>query len=717
MAIELSVKKSYSGFSNISDWFSSGRYFNEDSFTTRIRYFQITAFSFLFITSFINFLLRAETSYTITATACMALIAVRFLLDNSRVKAAYFLMLLSINAALILLTSLKGLHSGVFLYFFPCIISFGFIADMTKPNNVLLTYVAGIGSFMVAILIAPGNTNLNQVVSGAGWNNISINIVVSFFMVGWMSYTLAKENSRKQSILMNKEIFLDTIFNSSLHTEIIVETDNGLISSYNRHATSLLAAGEGHLLDNRPVRDLFPDLAEDERGDFPEALFYPAANWEGELTCMRIDGTIFPGQISLVSFEYLGRNFKKITIVDITEKNQILSELQEAKIKAEESVYIKSQFLSHMSHELRTPLNGIIGSTNLLLQDDHSEEQKEQLNVLRFSSEHMLSLINDILDLSKLEANKIQLEEAIVEIPGFVHKVAAPFLQQYEDRGVDFQLVVDENINTALLADPTRLNQVLTNLLSNALKFTAKGSVKLELKALSFNNESNTIEFSVTDTGIGIANDKKNKIFEQFSQADVKTTRKYGGTGLGLTISQELVKLMGGELKVESKYQKGSRFYFTVNLPVHIRSVKKMYVSADDLFVDEQQLKSIKVLIAEDNPINMMIATKFLDKWGVVYEKAKNGVEAVSLFNLGSFDLVLMDIQMPEMDGYTALSKIRNIDADIPAIAFTAAVFENMKETLNKSGFNDYIQKPFRPKDLQSKLVEFSQQRAKSKIA
>jgi CheY-like chemotaxis protein len=188
----------------------------------------------------------------------------------------------------------------------------------------------------------------------------------------------------------------------------------------------------------------------------------------------------------------------------------------------------------------------------------------------------------------------------------------------------------------------------------------------------------------------------------------VKTTRKYGGTGLGLTISQKLVRLMGGELKVESKYNQGSRFYFEVTLPVHY-SQKKLKINEGEKIIDDKKLNGIKVLIAEDNPINMKIASRFLDKWGVVYEKATNGLEAVSLFENNDFDLVLMDLEMPEMDGYGALKAIRGINSTIPAIAFTAAVFDNMKESLKNSGFNDFIQKPFRPQDLQAKLVAFSE--------
>jgi signal transduction histidine kinase/CheY-like chemotaxis protein len=523
-----------------------------------------------------------------------------------------------------------------------------------------------------------------------------------------MSFTLAKENNRKQALLKDKEVFLDTIFNSSLHTEIIVDMESGLIYNYNNHAATLFSVSADHDLGNRNVRELFPDFKEGANEDLLHEIFDPLQNWKGELACCRLDGTIFPASISLVSFMYNDKEYKKFTITDITEKNQILLELQEAKKKAEEFAYIKSQFLSHMSHELRTPLNGIIGSANLLLQDKFLPEQKEQLNILRFSSEHMLSLINDILDLSKLEADRIQLEKAVVDIPRFIQKISSPFMQLAEDKGISFEVNVDANLKRSVLADPTRLNQVLTNLLSNAMKFTSKGSVKLDVTGIAVKSDVNTIQFSVTDTGIGIGEDKRKQIFEQFTQADVKTTRKYGGTGLGLTISQKLVQLMGGDIEVESRYHKGSRFYFEITLPVH-NSRKKAFINEAGDLTDDQKLKGYKVLIAEDNPVNMIIASKFLEKWGVSYEKATNGLEAVSLFGKNNFDIVLMDLEMPEMDGYGALNAIRKINAAIPAIAFTAAVFDNMKESLMESGFNDYIQKPFKPQDLQAKLVAFSE--------
>ena len=709
MTNQLTIKNVASNFwFEISDWFTSTRYFNEDSFVSRLRYFQITSFSFLFIASFLNFLANLGFNYTITSISCLVLILVRYLIDNNRVKAAYLLMLIAINLALIILTIGEGLQSGVFLFFFPCLISFSFLTDLTNKKNVILTYLVGAGSFIISVLMAPDSFFNGEPVSVFGGENFYVNIILSFLMIVWMSFNLAKENFRKQTDLRNKENFLDTIFNSSLLTAIIVDIETGCIISYNRHATSLFAVPNGESLINRLGCNLFIETKKEIYEEFIREMNNPYSNWEGDLNCIRLDGTEFPANVGVVSFKYDDKFYKKITIVDSTEKKQILRELQAAKNKAEESAVAKSQFLSHMSHELRTPLNGIIGSTNLLLQDKFLPGQKDQLSILKYSSEHMLSLINDILDLSKLEAERIQLEKVEVNIPELVNKISTPFVPQYEIKGVGFEVKVDPRLKTSVLGDPTRLNQVLTNLLSNALKFTSKGTVKLEVKAKKIRNDFHTIEFSVTDSGIGINKDKVDQIFEQFTQADVKTTRKYGGTGLGLTISRKLVEIMGGELKVKSKYNQGSRFYFEVTMPVHY-SQKKLKKVDQEKIIDNKKLNGFKVLIAEDNPINMKIASRFLDKWGVVYEKATNGLEAVSLFENNDFDLVLMDLEMPEMDGYGALNAIRGINSTIPAIAFTAAVFDNMKESLKNSGFNDFIQKPFRPQDLQAKLVAFSE--------
>jgi CheY-like chemotaxis protein len=711
----LSVKTKFTGFVfDIGDWFKSIHCFNEDSFVTRVRHFQITAFSFFLLSSFLNFLTNLVTSYIITAVSCIALLVVRYLIDNDKAKEAYKLMLISINFGLAALSYSEGLRSGSFLLFFPTFFSFVFLVDPVDKKSVQLTYIICIATFTCAMVFSPFSADLIIKGRDISQENFFINIALSFSLIAWMAYHLSRENNRKQTTIKNKEIFLDTIFNSSQHAEIIVNLETGLVSDFNSCTASFFRVPQGESFINQYACNLFAELRGIGKEKLLKEMCDPANNWKGELTCLRADGTEFPASVNVVSFVYNGKEFKKLTIADITERNQILNDLQAAKKKAEELAVVKSQFLSHMSHELRTPLNGIIGSANLLLQDNFLSTQKDQLDILKFSSEHMLNLINDILDLSKLEAEKMELEKTAIDIPDFIEKIASTFTKQYQDKGVDFIVTVDDKLKKSVLADPTRLNQVLTNLLSNAFKFTEKGMVKLEAKASSIRSDFNTIEFSVSDTGIGISADKQQKIFEQFAQADVKTTRKYGGTGLGLTISKHIVNSMGGDLKVESRYNKGSKFYFELILPVHITK-KKAYINEDVSLLENSKLNGVKVLIAEDNTINMKIATKFLEKWGVVHEKAKNGIEAVSLFEKGDFDVILMDLEMPEMDGYEALNAIRKIDPTIPAIAFTAAVFDNMKNILSESGFDDYVQKPFRPQSLQSMLITFSEKLRKKR--
>jgi signal transduction histidine kinase/ligand-binding sensor domain-containing protein/ActR/RegA family two-component response regulator len=379
--------------------------------------------------------------------------------------------------------------------------------------------------------------------------------------------------------------------------------------------------------------------------------------------------------------------------------------LHVAKDLAEKTAFVKSKFLSNMSHELRTPLNGIIGTINLMLQDRYLEEQKEHLNVLKYSSELMLGLINDVLDFSKIEAGKLELDVTCFNLRVLLEKTRALFQQQFVAKGVKLELDADEPLDVFVMSDEIRLNQVLHNLLSNALKFTERGRVTLAARVNAASSEEMTVTFAISDTGIGISEDKLSDIFDSFSQADINTTRKYGGTGLGLAISKKLVNLFGSELKVESKVGGGSKFHFTLGL--RVVTGRRPYVNEQGT-KDLPSLAGIRVLVAEDNNISMKVTKRFLQKWGVEFAEARNGREAVRLFQKGAFDLLLLDLEMPEMDGYAAIKEIRKLDSEVPAIAFTASIFENMKEELYKHGFQDFIRKPFRPGDMHKKLVQFA---------
>ena len=381
-------------------------------------------------------------------------------------------------------------------------------------------------------------------------------------------------------------------------------------------------------------------------------------------------------------------------------------QLVEAKEHAEQAVLVKSRFLSNMSHEMRTPLNGIIGTVNLLLQEPTREEQLQYYQVLKLSSEHMLKVINDVLDFSKIEAGKMELANESVNLKVTMGNLHTVFKNQFEAKKIAFEFLVDPQLDKYFVCDETRIRQVLTNLLGNAHKFTNEGRVCCEVKLLSATSQTAQVYFSVSDTGIGMEPGQQPLVFEAFNQGEQSIGRRYGGTGLGLTISKRIVEHLGGHLFMESKPGAGSHFYFTIDIPYCEKN--KVMVSEKRLS-DLPGLSGLRVLVAEDNPVNMTIARKFLQRWEVAVVEAANGAEAMNIFEQDArFDIVLLDLDMPVMDGYMTLDAIRSRNTSIPIIAFTAAVLPNMKEDLMARGFSDMLHKPFRPEDLHRKVAQFS---------
>ena len=312
----------------------------------------------------------------------------------------------------------------------------------------------------------------------------------------------------------------------------------------------------------------------------------------------------------------------------------------------------------------------------------------------------MLVLINDILDHTKMEAGKMELERIPVNIKKLLDKVIAQFGRQVEAKGLQFKTVIDPSLDIELVTDEVRLQQVLGNLLSNAIKFTNHGSITLSSQKIFATSNKATVQFMVEDTGIGIPEKKQLEIFESFAQADINTTRKYGGTGLGLTITKDLLKIFGSDLELKSEEKKGSTFSFTLQLPIN--ESRKVYIEARKR--DLEALPGVRVLVAEDNPVNMSIVRRFLQKWKITVTEATNGLEALDCFSHDKFDILLIDLDMPEMDGLTALEQIRRIDAKIPVVAFTAAVYDNIHTDLLQKGFSDFLHKPFKPDDLHAKI-------------
>jgi len=372
-----------------------------------------------------------------------------------------------------------------------------------------------------------------------------------------------------------------------------------------------------------------------------------------------------------------------------------------AKQKAEEAARVKQQFLSTMSHEIRTPINAVLGMTHLLLQEYPRTDQREYLNALKFSGENLLVLINDILDFNKIESGMVFFEQADFMLKEIINGIKQSFLFRTEEKGITFEINVDPELPDSIVGDPVRLNQVLTNLIGNAVKFTEKGSITVDLSLIQETTENVEIEFSVSDTGIGIPDDKQAEIFESFTQAGLDTTRKYGGTGLGLAITKNLIELQNSEIFVESAAGKGSKFYFSLNFP---KSKKKPEHKPVETKESYKQLEGSNILVAEDNEINIIIVKKILEKWGVKVDHAENGKVVIDKLNKKNYDVVLMDLHMPELNGYEASKIIRTSEnvknKNIPIIALTASVMPDIQQKIERVGITDYILKPINPKEL-----------------
>lgn len=386
------------------------------------------------------------------------------------------------------------------------------------------------------------------------------------------------------------------------------------------------------------------------------------------------------------------------------------AQLTTAKEKAEEASKAKELFLSTMSHEIRTPLNAIIGMSHLLRSSELDEEQQENLNILMFSANNLLSIISDILDLSKIESGKIELEKLAFDLPEMLRGIYKAHQPKAEEKKLNYEVKIPDDLPQLVIGDPTRISQIINNLLSNALKFTDSGSIGLHAKLLSKEKQQAKIEFIVSDSGIGIPSNKLASVFEHFTQASTDTTRKYGGTGLGLAISKRLVELLGGTIKVISEEGKGSTFSF--ELPFKL-SGNKQITTSDKPNAPVYNLDHLQILVAEDNKINQVLMKKVLSRWNANFEFAENGIVAFEKAKNKSYDIILMDIQMPEMDGYQATREIRKLEGDyfqeLPIIALTASTLKEEREAAHNAGMNDFILKPFEPQNLYQKIIEYTE--------
>ncbi len=393
------------------------------------------------------------------------------------------------------------------------------------------------------------------------------------------------------------------------------------------------------------------------------------------------------------------------TVLEVTDRKKVEMEMLSAKQQAEESARVKESFLANVSHEIRTPINGILGMARLLQKTKLDSRQRSYLDILRITADNLLTIVNDILDIAKIESGKLNIEKIAFKLEDVADVALQTQMYKAEEKDLGLHFYLPPKPFPLLIGDPHRLNQILLNLLNNAIKFTEHGKVEMYCTVIEETQEDFTVEFSVRDTGIGIPADKVNKIFESFTQAFADTTRKYGGSGLGLAISKSLVEMQGGRIWVNSEPGKGSDFRFVIpykKLPADVTMPKSAQI-------EFTSLGKLRVLLAEDNRLNQYVTEAMLQDWGFVVDLANNGREALSLLTQFNYDIVLMDIQMPELNGVETTKMIRKLSdnqkATIPIIALTANPSRTLHKKYLSEGMSDLLMKPYKEETLFTKIA------------
>ena len=421
-------------------------------------------------------------------------------------------------------------------------------------------------------------------------------------------------------------------------------------------------------------------------------------------------GEALPVDVTFIRVEYKGSYRLAGYFRDLREYRAMLAEmklteqqLRQAKERAEDSSRTKSEFLANMSHEIRTPMNGIVGITSLAMRNETSEAQRKYLQKIDESAKSLLRIINDILDFSKIEAGRLEIEKSEFRIETIISDIRNVMSYSLSEKSIEMSAYVSDQIDFNVVGDPLRLHQVLLNITSNAVKFTERGYITINVDVTDRKGDTAELLFTVSDSGIGMTEDQVSKVFDAFGQADSSTTRKYGGTGLGLAICKNLVELMGGRIWLESEIGVGTVFFFTARFEtVAGRELSAADSYSESEFVVPSEFLGSRILLVEDNEINQLIANEVLCSAGFKVEIAGNGVEAVKMAAESEYSLILMDVQMPEMDGLTATAIIRSNEKSrhVPIVAMTANAMQGDKERSIEAGMNDHITKPLNPRFL-----------------
>jgi PAS domain S-box-containing protein len=569
---------------------------------------------------------------------------------------------------------------------------------------------------------------IQRTLSGESWDAVEIPILHKggeVRTVLWNSATIYDEDGRKviaaiaqgQDITERKAAEEQVTFQASLLDQVrnaVIATDLlGRIIYWNRFSEVLYQWKADEVLGQSIAKTILPPEKEALMKEVMDDIMRYGYR-ESEHMVRRKDGTLFPAFyfFSTLSDEE-GRRMGFVGVsIDLTERKKVEQDLQRAKERAESATKAKSAFLANMSHEIRTPMNAVIGFTGLLLNTSIDPEQRDYIETIRSSGDSLLAVISDILDFSKIEGGMLDLEKEAFELQECLETSMNMVAEVAASKGLSLSYTTEPLVPGQLLGDLTRLRQILVNLLGNAVKFTETGSIQVNVSSFCTSGNEYEIQFMVQDTGIGISEDRMSRLFQSFSQVDASTTRKYGGTGLGLAICKHLAELMGGRIWAESCTGKGSTFYFTIQAEASTEPYARRLAEASALpldLSDQQRQKSLRILLAEDNAVNQKVAMRMLKSLGYRADVAANGLEVLRALQSYPYDVVLMDVQMPEMDGLEATRNIRRIQGRQPhIIAMTAHAMKGDREECLGAGMNDYVSKPVRIEELYAALQRSS---------
>jgi PAS domain S-box-containing protein len=543
---------------------------------------------------------------------------------------------------------------------------------------------------------------------------------VDYYIGTMQNISEIKETEEK---LRKLSEFQEIMLNSTDYAIFTTDAQTGIITSFNKGAERMLGytaeevvgkTNPGLYHDFNEVVARAKQLSEELNVEVKPGVdvfrVKSRLGYESDIhewTNIRKDGTKITVEMTLSPLrDKNGEIFAYIGVAkDITQQKKLQNELIKAKQIAEESVILKEAFLANMSHEIRTPMNAIIGFTDLLLKRNLQAKEIDYVQTIKKSGENLLRIINDILDVSKIDSGMMEFEELPISIKEIFGSLNIMLSQKAKEKNLKLEFQYDEHLPNTIIGDPTRLTQIILNLVGNAIKFTKAGGIYVFARIVGESEEDYEIEFSVKDTGIGIPEDKLKFVFERFSQAETHTTRNYGGTGLGLSIAKQLVVLQGGTLKVESKVGTGSVFSFTLRF----KKTDKIYTihQPSQEALDINQLDKLKVLLVEDNPINIKFVLSLFADYKLHTDVAENGKIALEMVKATAYDLILMDIEMPEMNGYETTFTIRhNLKSEVPIIAMTAHAMAGEQDKCLALGMNDYISKPINANLLFEKMLQ-----------